>query len=545
MLKNINKYTPTASTEDFQEESLNDQEVGAADLATAETEGTVVEPTGIQTNPDEIGTTPAPDAETPTDVVADVVAPVGDVTGDSPATGVVVEGVELAVGDGIPNSDQTVEGDLGGEVTSGDAPAAPTGETEELGVTNEPDDLDDSMALMDIPGTDGDMQDTAQELTDDDEKVLEDQLNETEEVTEALEAYIGQLKAAGLDGFSVQTASVLHVGLTSCKRRLGLEDLTTGLEGYHGDSRSALRRATVSMEDLKGTLAKGWERFLKLLKDLLNSGLDTVEEIMTGVTALELKAKALRKELANRGSDTITDAPLEIKNPQFLYTGKTLTYPKASLFTAVAAFASHIYPNEVAKYYGEIASAVNKYNPAAGNAEDFIKQVDSKASPVSALGDERMEVPGGVITINKAEHSWSVAEGTVTKWEGHDIEITPSEYPTDVKIPARNKSAIEQTLTIVEKTIDLLKQSGEAQRKVKTSATEVLKELEKMHKYVKDQEMDEASASEAKKVAESTVKLVRVTNPGHKDVIKYIVRGLNAYLGVLKQETLFLKNKSE
>lgn len=46
MLKNINKYTPTASTEDFQEESLNDQEVGAADLATAETEGTVVEPTG-------------------------------------------------------------------------------------------------------------------------------------------------------------------------------------------------------------------------------------------------------------------------------------------------------------------------------------------------------------------------------------------------------------------------------------------------------------------------------------------------------------------
>lgn len=542
MLKNIKKYAPRASTEDFQEESLADTEVGAADLATANTEGTPVAETGIQTEESEIGTTPAPNAEPLTDVVPETA---GVVTGDEPATGVVVEGVELSVGDGIPNSDMTVEGNLGGEVTSGEVPAEVNAETTELNVTNEPDDLDDSMALMDIPGTDGDMQDTAQELTSDDEALLEEQLNETEEVTEALEAYIGQLKAAGLDGFSVQTASILHVGVTSCKRRLGLEDVTTGLEAYHGDSRSAMRRANVSMEDLKETLTKGWERFLKLLKDLLNSGLDTVEEILTGVTALELKAKALRKELSNRASDTITDAPLEIKNPQFLYTGKTLTYPKASLFTAVAAFASHIYPEEVAKYYKAIATSVNNYNPAAGNAEDFIKQVDGKASPLSALGDEKMEVPGGHIHTSPADGSWTVVQSGNLKWSGLDVVVVPAEPPESVKIPVRNKSAIEATLTIVEKTIELLKQSGEAQRKVKSSATEVLTALEKMHKYVKEQDMDESSAAEAKKVAESTVKLVRLTNPGHKDVIKYIVRGLNAYMGVLKQETLFLKNKSE
>lgn len=543
ILKNIKKYAPRVSTEDFQEESLNDTEVGAADLATADTEGTPVVESGQPGDTSDIGTTPAPDAEPMTDVVPQTA---GTVTGDEPATGTVIEGLDISVGDGIPNSDQTVEGDLGGEVTSGDVPAAPTEGTVDVEVTNEPDDMDDTLSLMDVPGTDGEAQDTAQELTDDDEAVLEQQLDETEEVTEALEAYIGQLKAAGLDGFSVQTASILHVGLTSCKRRLGMSDLTTGLEGYQGgDARSAMRRATVSMEDLKTTLATSWDRFIKLLKDLLNSGLDTVEEILTGITALELKTKALRKELAKRGSDSISDGPLEIKNPLFMYSGKEMVYPKASLFTAVAAFATSIYPNEVAKYYDAIATSVNNYNPAAGNAEDFVKQVDSKSKPIAALGDEEMLVPGGKVVIDSAESTWTVLENNKLDWSGLDVTVVPAEPPASVKIEARNKAAIEQTLTLVEKTIDQLKNAGDAQRKIKTSATKVLDAIEKMHNYVKSQDMDEASQAEAKRVAESTVKLVRITNPNHKTIIKYIVRGLNAYLGVLNQETLFLKNKSE
>lgn len=102
---------------------------------------------------------------------------------------------------------------------------------------------------------------------------VESELEDQEEAVATLEAYHGLLTQAGPDGISAQSAAFLNVGLANAYRKLGLEDLSTGLEEFRTcTTRDGLVSVKVSVESIsdkiKAAGKKVWETIIKWFKKL-------------------------------------------------------------------------------------------------------------------------------------------------------------------------------------------------------------------------------------------------------------------------------------
>lgn len=551
MLKNLNKYAQAAraSQEDFQEEPLTGDETpagtpdesaapsAAADFAAGDDQGTPTEPAGDDGS--DIGAEPAPVEDAPAGEAPVDTAPAGEpgmpgtdstepVVGAEPAMGSAVPGADLAVGDGIPTADQTIEGDLGGEVGDGGSgePAVPNGDVVDPEVTTNAEDSDDTFQQMDG----GEGNDEATEGAIEAEAATNAKLDDIEEANAALEMYAKQLRQAGLDGFSAQTAAVLHVGLQSCKRRLGISDLKTGLEAYDASPRSALRKATVSLEDIRETMSKGWETFIAWLKKLWELGKQTVNNIKSGITALNLKIKGVQAalDMADGDSPTAGSEPVVVKNAQMLMAGSKLIYPQVGQYLAVASFAADVYPKAVAKYYDEVGAAIKAFNPASGSADDTIERIETKAAPVDNMHASKMSLVGNYEIVAMADgHGWTIEKDG----EGSDSEIT---------LPLRDKAKIQETLDKVKAVSEKLEAVYKTQNEIAEAGQSIITAIEDLKKRADSADLDEASKGEASKLATSAFALVRGANPGHKEIVAYVVRGMNTYVAVLAKEAIKL-----
>jgi hypothetical protein len=470
-----------------------------------------VEPTG------DIGTVPV--VETPPVEGTDApVAPApGEVVGGEPVGGLAIDGVtEVAVGDGIPAADQVVAaiGDDTAGVGESVPPAAPTDETVSVDIVEHPTDI--------LEGLDG-----SDDGISEDEQMADAELDNVEDVQESLEAYTHLVRQAGLDGLSGQSAAVLHIALTNCKRRLRMENVTTGLEAYDATPRMALRKAVVSLEDIIETSKAAMNTFKEWLAKLWEAAKAKVAEMLQGITAAEVKIK-MAKDIANRGNTG--NKPFEVSAPGWLCADGQQVYPETAQLTAVAKFAAEIYPAQVAKYYQEIATAVGAYNIASGDSASFIELVESKAGPIDHLWEEHMVLLNNKTALPKADgHSWTMGDAEGAKANPDSLTITP-----------RPSAQVVKTLDKLGAVLDDLKKLRGNQDKLEDAGnvviSAVMKLMLKSEQLDKNGNLDEASKREAGKVINAAYQAIRKATPGNKEIVAYCVKGVSAYVAVANQE---------
>ena len=136
-----------------------------------------------------------------------------------------------------------------------------------------------------------------QDLTD-----LEDIEGGLESVVESLEAALEQ---GGLDATSAQFA---HHAVGAYTERLGIEsaDLLPGLESFGGDS-GRQSATTVSLESVGETLKKIWNAIKAAVEKAIKAVTDFFAKIFGGVSKIEGRIDALKKEVAEAKKKELSD----------------------------------------------------------------------------------------------------------------------------------------------------------------------------------------------------------------------------------------------
>lgn len=363
------------------------------------------------------------------------------------------------------------------------------------------------------------------EQTVQEQNVIAESAGEVLEVREALEAYAGLLKQAGRDGISKQAAAFMAVGLKRCDKVISTGSLTAGLEHYDASPRSALQPAQVSLEDLRGKIKAAAAAFLQWMKDLWTKAKTFAEQLVQGITTLELKLTAA-EDLAGKLGSAASD-----KQPITVYVDKIAVNGKVSLqfnndLTGLSVFAAATYPQAVTKYYAALTQIVSGYDVASGSGDAAIEALESAKAPLDKLLSNPTILPGNM-EVDIA------ADGIVY---GIKAAESAAENPSEFKTVPRTGNALKQEVTKMKGVLGNLKKIKASQDTLSAEASKLTAAVEALEKKLEGTDVDEASREQGAKVVSAAMALIRTSNPRYTEIIKYIARTTSAYANVVLLE---------
>lgn len=475
-MRNFSKYLPKSSNEDFQEAPIAPEVVDVVD--------TIVEPQAVEVVEAPVGEV-SPLEVTP--------APVDSFGGAEPIVEPVVDSIPaeaIPAPIGLPENVTEVEGVL--EVAEPLAPAVVMDEISQVTVQRE---------------------------------VIEQQADDLIETQHALEAYSDLLNQARGE-ISQQTAAFLNVGIKQVERVLGVSKISTGLESYNAGPRSDIMRANISLEDLKEYAGKAFEKLKELIKRLVESLLDAVNNLMTGITTLDNEVQKTEARVKAAKQFSTDDRKVTVRNPWALFAnGKSRVHDTKAL-SGLAHFSAYAYPEAVKKYYEGIARIVSGFNVVSGDADDTVDRIFSASAPLDDLYTDREVLPGNYqVDIAADGIVYGIAPNNSAK-----------AAPETAEFRLRHTFELKSDLKKISDIVKIIKKARDEHGKIKAGAETVIKAVEKLEKAAENKELDAASVAGAKKVAQAALEVIRKSNPRSAEIIKYLTRILRAYVAVINTE---------
>jgi len=347
---------------------------------------------------------------------------------------------------------------------------------------------------------------------------VKEKADELLDIQTSLESLSSIIRKAGANGVTNQTAEVIQSQLRSINRRLGVDSQFVSTESFNSrDLREQHNVATIALEDIKTSVKVAKNKFIDLLEKILALFKRAASNWLDGLVSLDKKVDKLDQRLGalkktgGGGSFTLHNAGLVVHND-------SIDIPED--IPGLAHFAAVSYPDVVTKYLDQSAKTLLKYKPSDFDPERIKEEFERHAKPLAYLIElqvEKDELPGGHhLDVDAGGLSFGI-KGETPAGVDKEVDIeTTVELRKKVRLIKEIVEQIKKIRPEVEKIDKAGKRLIEAARRATPGAGEDQKEAQDFYNIV----YEAVSRSAAAK-------------PRVDEVIKYLVRYLNAQVAIV------------
>lgn len=399
-----------------------------------------------------------------------------------------------------------------GTLPVGEEPAVPF--TGEAGFILEPVvDHDDTMAMMDQLQT--------EEVTG--VQAIDDII----EIQTGLEDYLKLLRKAGPDGVSRQTAGIIRIDLQSfqdkAKGKVDLSDLINSMEDMGDGEKDHILPSKIKSTSFASKVATVAKAFWEWLKKVYTKGKEFATQVTQGVTLADVRLKKLEASIS---SSHEPGGDFKVPSAGNIAIGTDVPLQVPTNLVQLAQWAAVTQPKGIATGYKTLAGEIDRFD--LGNED---------VSKVEA--DMRIAIAKNYITLDMSSKGYP---GNFMLYSKEDSEVTgikPDDQPEIGEVTAERRSmgTIKGNIKLLTGILSDLKAYSANYQGVADGAELVAGALDKLEAKAGSENMDKSAADDAAELARKVNVYVHKTTPNSNEIVRYVVRTVNAYIDVIAAET--------
>lgn len=356
------------------------------------------------------------------------------------------------------------------------------------------------------------------ELIEAEQAAVKEKADELLEIQTALEHLTTVIRKSGANGIANQTAEAIQIQLRSVNRKLGITSQFVSTESFTArDPRAQHDNATIALESIKTSAKVAKNKFMEILEKMIDFFRRAAHNYLDGANALEKKVDELDRRLGalkktgGGGSMTIANAGLVLHDD-------SIDIPAD--VHGLAHFAAVGYPEAVVKYLDQSTKTVLKFRPEDTDEERIREEFTRYARPLKFLIEQKADqdvLPGGFkLDIDDDGMSFGI-KGEVPAGVSKDVDLATT---VELRKKVRNIKEIVVQIKEIRPEVD----------KIDKAAKRL---IEAAKRVAATDAKDEAHAERQYMVLFSAVLRSSAAKPRIDEVIKYLVRYLNAQVAIV------------
>lgn len=355
----------------------------------------------------------------------------------------------------------------------------------------------------------------------------------------ALESYAELLQEAGEAGIDQKAAAFMRVGLEHFQATLGIQQaLMPSVEAYDG-SQSQRMATSVSLEGIKEKTKAILEMLKKLLKELMASAGEFIQNYAAGIGKLESQLAKLKKT-ADGITATTANASFELNNPSKLCADGEFLGQDLTLIAGLVSYTSKHYGQEVEQYMRGMTRILKGINPAEIDLGGVAGDIDALGEPGRKFTTSEDTIfPGNKVLSMMATFVNTKLPGKESIPTGISIAtaVKAKEAPTKVDVDVRSRDDIRKALSDMQRMCADLRGSRQRNAGVADASKELLQAITELYDRSDDpSEVDGAAWANVHTLCRFATQVANTTFANFQNIVVYVSRTLLAYSSVCERE---------